>query len=223
MASSAQALDRSQTIAATLEALAAAEGSRGHLYVSGEELLKNTHTARNLSDAIHLLAALHGRHPGVIDHAAVRTADPAARAWMIAAVDGIAAERHALARLVVAVGPIPGTPGQAESEAAVNGQHHALDMLASSDRTGCAFGAAAALVLDWAAIRPVLDHAARRVGVEIEVCALPGASATLDLAEALGTTPAIERAMAFGAQQLFGQHRGLWDLLEARAIARGEY
>ncbi len=30
----------------------------------------------------------------------------------------------------------------------------------------------------------------------------------------------LERAMLFGAQQLFAQHRGLWDLLEARASAR---
>ena len=28
------------------------------------------------------------------------------------------------------------------------------------------------------------------------------------------------RAMLFGAQQVFAQHRGLWDLLEARASAR---
>jgi hypothetical protein len=29
-----------------------------------------------------------------------------------------------------------------------------------------------------------------------------------------------ERAMSFGAQQLLAQHRGLWDLLEARKAAR---
>jgi hypothetical protein len=39
------------------------------------------------------------------------------------------------------------------------------------------------------------------------------------LIEAAGT-PAIERAILFGAQQLLVQHRGLWDLLEARAEAR---
>jgi hypothetical protein len=30
----------------------------------------------------------------------------------------------------------------------------------------------------------------------------------------------MERAMLFGAQQVFAQHRGLWDLLEARTSAR---
>jgi len=32
--------------------------------------------------------------------------------------------------------------------------------------------------------------------------------------------PALERAIMFGVQQLLVQHRGLWDLLEARAEAR---
>ena len=36
----------------------------------------------------------------------------------------------------------------------------------------------------------------------------------------LGAQPSAERAMAFGARQLLAQHRGLWDLLEARASAR---
>jgi len=29
--------------------------------------------------------------------------------------------------------------------------------------------------------------------------------------------------MAFGAQQVFAQHRGLWDLLEARSSARDRH
>jgi hypothetical protein len=36
-------------------------------------------------------------------------------------------------------------------------------------------------------------------------------------------SPAMERAISFGAQQILAQHRGLWDLLEARQLARGEY
>jgi len=38
------------------------------------------------------------------------------------------------------------------------------------------------------------------------------------VAESLG----IERAMAFGAQQILHQHRGLWDVLEARRLARAD-
>jgi hypothetical protein len=36
----------------------------------------------------------------------------------------------------------------------------------------------------------------------------------------LAGTPATERAITFGAQQLLAQHRGLWSLLDARASAR---
>jgi hypothetical protein len=32
-----------------------------------------------------------------------------------------------------------------------------------------------------------------------------------------------DRALAFGGEQLLLQHRGLFDLLEARASARGDY
>jgi hypothetical protein len=36
-------------------------------------------------------------------------------------------------------------------------------------------------------------------------------------------TPASERALAFGGEQMLLQNRGLFDLLEARAVARGDY
>ena len=44
--------------------------------------------------------------------------------------------------------------------------------------------------------------------------------ATMSLVAALTTSPGIERAMTFGAQQVLAQHRALWDLLEARKSAR---
>ncbi len=93
-------------------------------------------------------------------------------------------------------------------------------MLAQSDRTGCATGAAIALVLDWAAVRVMLDAAARRFGVESSASDLPDEMETASLVSALAETPAIERAMALGAQQILAQHRGLWDPLKPRASAR---
>jgi hypothetical protein len=36
------------------------------------------------------------------------------------------------------------------------------------------------------------------------------------------STPASARALAFGGEQLLLQHRALFDLLEARAEARGD-
>ena len=212
-----------QTCHSLVAALVAAEGSGVHRYVTSHELLAGRFAARNMADAVHYLCILHGRHPGVADHAANHTAHDAARSWLISTVDGFIRERTFLTRLVVAAGPLPSTPGQSESEAAVNGQRHALEMLAQSDRVGCALGAALALVLDWQAIRQVLEGAGKRFSVDAPVGILPTAETTIDLASGIATSPAMERAISFGAQQILAQHRGLWDLLEARQLARGDY
>ncbi len=207
-------------IAETLCALTRAEGTAAHTYASAPALLSGASATRNLADVVHLLCELHGRHPGVIDHAVNRAPGGSPRV-LDEAAQGFAEERAYLTRLVVAAGPLPSTPGQAESEAAVLGQRHALETLALSERTGCALGTAAALLLDWVAIRHVLDAAAVRCGVEVMPPALPSWSAIgrtlVDL------TPGMERAVMFGAQQLLVQHRGLWDLLEARAVARRDH
>jgi hypothetical protein len=223
MASIAPVTGNSTNASDVLARLLEGEGTGAHAYVASPVLNSGKFATRNLADVVHYLCTLHGRHPGVIDHASQRTAHDSARNWVLQAVDGFAVERGVLAKLVVAVGPLPSTPGQAESESAVNGQRHALDMLAQSDREGCAVGAALTLVLDWKAIRGPLDTIANRLGVTIPDSTLPTRGETLAVADAIAATPGIERAMAFGAQQILGQHRGLWDLLEARQLARGEY
>jgi hypothetical protein len=223
MATNAADTKVTSAVVETLSALVATEGGAAHNFVSSDELAKSRHTTRNLADVVHHLCLLHGRQPGVIDHAATRTVHAETRAWLIEAVDGFAVERTFLTKLVVAAGPMPSTPGQAESASAVNGQRHALEMLAKSDRLGTAFGAAAALVIDWRGMRPLLDNAATRFGIEAPRLVLPSITETLDVVGAIGTSPQIERAITFGAQQILTQHKGLWDLLESRQIARGEY
>lgn len=200
-------------------ALTEADGSHHHPMVHA--LLARQPQPRDIADAIHALCMLHGRHPGVIDHARPRNPLPEAQGWFDVAVEGFATERALLAKLASAVGPQPSTPGQAESEAAVAAQRHAMDMLAKSDRTGCAMGAAMALVIDWQAIRLVMDAAANRLGIAVPPSDLPLADETAIIAVAAAERPAVERAIAFGVQQVLAQHRGLWDLLEARASARG--
>jgi len=78
------------------------------------------------------------------------------------------------------------------------------------------------LVLDWRAIRGLLNVAAERLGIPIPVCTLPPPADCHQLVVALSESPAVERAMTFGCAQLIGQHRGLWDLLEARQLARAD-
>ena len=218
-----QAIERARgaQISDLLVGQVAAEGSAGHAYANAPQLRSGREAVRNLADAAHYLCILHGRFPGVVDHAAARTAHPAAQGWLAAAAETFAAERSLLTRLAVAAGPLPSTPRQAECDATVLQQRHALEMLSKSERAGCALGAAIALALDWRAIRAVLDAAARRVSIEPQACLLPDERETRTLALIVADSASYERAMIFGAQQLLAQHRGLWDLLEARQGARG--
>lgn len=203
-----------------LFACVAEQGSAGHPYFASDAFAAGPDSARNLADAVHFLCALHGRHPGIVDHAAGRTPEADARAWLIAAGEAMAAERLHLTQLAVAAGPVPGTPGGGSAESAVIAQRGALATLAQSDRRGCALGAAIAFAADWVPVRDLLDAAARRLGVESPPRQFGTADELRAIADEAGESASAERAMLFGAQQLALQHRGLWDLLEARREAR---
>ncbi len=205
----------------SMGALIASDGSANHPYL--QRLARNEESLRDLSDAAHHICMLHGRHPGVVDHALRHARLGIERDWLEAAADAFVIERAFVVRTVAAAGPLPSTPGHAETEAALAAQRHALDMLAQSDRAGCATGASIALVMDWAVIREALDAAAARLGLESPSSQLPLAEETVTILDALLREAPLERAMLFGAQQLFAQHRGLWDLLEARASARDKH
>ncbi|MEY2927932.1 MAG: hypothetical protein RL367_2409, partial [Pseudomonadota bacterium] len=53
-----------------LSTLVDAEGTGAHRYTVSHDLLAGTHAPRNLADIVHHICILHGRHPGVADHAA---------------------------------------------------------------------------------------------------------------------------------------------------------
>jgi hypothetical protein len=207
------------TGALLLERLAE-HGSAAHPYAASDRLLRGPGAGRDLADLIHYLCVLHGRYPGLIDHAAARVVEPDARSWLTNATYAFAGERAYLARLAVAAGPVPSTPGAGGTDSAVLGQRHAMETLATSERRGCALGAAMALVLDWAAIRNSLDAAAARFGVDTPAYPAADFEAAVRLADSAGASPPVQRALLFGAQQILVQNHGLWDLLEARQQAR---
>jgi hypothetical protein len=207
-------------VGTALLAAVAESGSASHPYLASDALLRGPHAARNLADGVHFLCLLYGRQPGAIEHAADRCLQAIERDWFKDALDGFAGERALLGKLVVAAGPIPSTAGAVGSENAVIGQRHAIEMLAQSERRGCALGAALAVALDWVAIRTVLDVAAIRFGVDRGAYLLGDRDAVRTLSDAAATTPAMERALLFGASQVAIQHRALWDLLEARQSVR---
>lgn len=195
------------------------DGSASHPWC--QRLIALRADRRDLADAVHALCMLHGNHPGLVDEALSPVRQPDAAPFLTLAASGFGSERAMIAAIVAAAGPLPSTPGQAASDTAILTQRHALSTLATSSRTGCAVGAVAALLIDWRTVRIVLDRAAACFGVATTPPAIPDAETAAAAFATIPTSPAIERAMGFGAEQLIAQHRGLWSLLEARAAARG--
>ncbi len=169
-----------------------------------------------VADIAHFMNISHGRHPGVVDHAAHKIADDAARKWLIKAIDGFAVERNFMNALTVAAGPERRHHGENKVAALITGQARNFEMLATSDRKGCPAGAALAFIIDWHRSRPLLSAVALHVGMDVPALALPDIGECSDVAEKLGVTDNYRRAMRFGAEQLLAQQRGLWRLIAAR-------
>jgi hypothetical protein len=209
--------------AGTQLARVASEGCARHRHLQRLVEASGRDAGRDLSDAVHLLCSLHGHYPGLIEIALQRCPQGPAQDWLARASGAFERERLYLVRLTSAVGPMPSTPGAAETEASLMGARRALETLAQSERQGCALGSATALVGDWWPVRRVLDRAAARAGVETPAPSLPDEASVVDAIDSLSANPAGQRALAFGGEQLLLQHRALFDLLEARAEARSDY
>lgn len=175
-----------------------------------------TARAALIADIAHFINISHGRHPGVIDHAAHKIVDDAARKWLVEAIDGFAAERAYLNRLTVIAGPIHRLNSQDKVTALIAGQAKNFAMLATSDRKGCPAGASIAFVIDWLHTRALLDTVALHVGLDAPAPTLPNVDACTALADQLGQDANYRRAMAFGSSQILAQQRGLWQLIAAR-------
>jgi len=223
MATNRSVGQRSVSVAEAQLARVAGEGCARHSYLNTLLEASGRHAGRDLADAVHLLCSLHGRYPGLIEVALQRCPKGLVQDWLSRASEGFERERLYLVRLTSAVGPLPSTPGAAQTESSLVAARHALETLAMSERGGCALGAATALVGDWWPIRRLLDRAAARVGTEAPAPSLPDESSVVDAIDGGATDAASARALAFGGEQLLLQHRALFDLLEARAEARGEY
>ena len=180
------------------------------------------HANRDLADCVHLFCSLYGRYPGLIEIALGHCVAGPVRDWLHEASDAYERERLYLVRLTASVGPLPSTPGAAETESTLVGQRHAIETLAKSERRGCSLGAATALIADWPAVRSVFDRAADRIGMPKPALTLPDTDSILRVIGNGTDGIASERALGFGGEQLLLQNRGLFDLLEARADARGD-
>ncbi|WP_425473629.1 DUF6975 family protein [Sphingomonas xanthus] len=198
------------------------DGCDGHPWRQALTHARGPNCGRDLADAVHLFCSLYGRHPGLVELALAHCPSGPVRDWLREASDAYERERLYIVRLTAAVGPLPSTPGASETEATLVSQRHAIETLAKSERRGCALGAATALMADWPAIRTLLDRVADRVGMLKPAMTLPDPDSIIRVINAGTDGPASERALGFGGEQLLLQNRGLFDLLEARAQARGD-
>jgi len=214
---------KSVSVAEVQLARVAGEGCARHPYLTSLLEASGRDAGRDLSDAVHLLCGLHGRYPGLIELALQHCPAGPAQSWLSRATEAFERERLYVVRLTSAVGPLPSTPGAAETEASLVATRHALEILARSERKGCSLGAATALIGDWWPIRRLLDRAAARAGLQCPAPSLPDEASILEVINLSSDNPASDRALAFGGEQLLLQHRGLFDLLEARAAARTDY
>ena len=219
-----RALDRTaMTVAQAQLARVEADGCADHPHRMALLAAAGPAANRDLADCVHLFCSLYGRYPGLIEIALNNCAAGPVRDWLRDASDAYERERLYLVRLTASVGPLPSTPGAAETEGTLVGQRHAIETLAKSERRGCALGAATALMADWPAIRAVFDRAADRIGIQKPALILPEQDSIVRVISDGTDGLASERALGFGGEQLLLQNRGLFDLLEARAAARGDF
>lgn len=177
-----------------------------------------TARAALFADIAHFMNISHGGYPGIIEHAASKITDNAARKWLVDAIDAMLSERTFLNRLTVTAGPIRRLRGQNELDALVLGLAKSFQMLATSDRKGCAAGTAIAFVIDWHQTRPLLDIVASEIGLTPSRVEFPSVVECEQLVQNLDHDASYRRAMAFGAEQTLAQQRRLWQLIVARHI-----
>lgn len=171
-------------------------------------------------DAAQHFALIYGQRPGVIVTARnANFAHPMLTDWFDQAIPAFTQERLFLTQLLASIGPFPAGASKAPKQLAVEEHRRIVATLAASTREGCAFGAAAALVLDWPLIRQILDRAALLFGMTAPTNMLPSKGETLGVINRF-ENPARSRAILFGLRQLLEQHSAIWAMLATRSATR---
>ena len=162
---------------------------------------------RARADAVHFFALLHVRPPG-----AATTSAAADSHWATGFAASFSHERRWLADISLIAEPPRPSPDLGRHEALLRDLHSAMTRLVRLERPGAALGALAALAADWPALCAALAGAPLAAVPELGMCAAEIA--------VLAADPATARALRFGADQMAGVHRAVWDLVEARQAIR---
>ena len=170
----------------------AGDGCARHPHLNALLDAAGPHSGRDVSDAVHLLCSIHGRYPGLIELALQRCPKGETQEWLARASDAFERERLYLVRLTAAVGPMPSTPGAAESESSLVAARHALETLAMSERDGCALGAATAWSATGGRSAGCSTAPRRACGIDVPAPSLPDEASVIDVIERSAETP-VER------------------------------
>ena len=150
---------RSPRTGSLLIACVAGHGTATHPYFASETLTRGHEAARNLADVIHFLCALHGRHPGIVDHAATRTVEPAGRAWL-----GSAAEASATS---LSSGASPRPQGRGSTPSRLAAASSTVRIAAQSTAKAKAAPSAQPRRSDWASVASALRWATIAVSLPV--------------------------------------------------------
>ena len=204
---------------APLKELLQEQGSSQHPY----QRLLNAEGCEGLNcalfDAVHHIAFIHGRLPGLLEEA-LRNSPPGAghSSWLQTIAEGFSRERLALVQLRAHSPTTPAQPTGIAAQMSFEALGRDILALSRSERPGCALGAAVALALDWPSIRTVLDRASSLLEYSFPPTVMPVEE---EIFESLAQVdPVLKRALLFGAKELLLRHERLWTTLEARHRAR---
>ncbi|MCH8685503.1 DUF6975 family protein [Pedomonas mirosovicensis] len=131
-------------------------------------------------------------------------------------------------QLAVAVGPTRLRAGLTTAEANALAHRRRMEILLTSERTGCAFGTGIAISLSWMRVAGIISHVLQTAPSghpaitvpELEVMANQPPASTSTLAQYLATaaeSPSARRGLLFGIGQALALQVTFWSLLADRA------
>ena len=216
----------SASVAEAQLARVAGDGCARHPYLAMHcWRLPDRTSGRDLADAVHLLCSLHGRYPGLIELAladCVRRDPPR--------TGSSRASRSVRARAAL---PRPGDLRRRPAAKHAGRRRDRIEPVRGAPRARNARAIPNARAARWAR-RPRWSATGGRSagcstaprpapGLECPAPSLPDEASVVGVIGGACDDSASDRALAFGGEQLLLQHRALFDLLEARAEARGDY
>jgi len=186
----------------------------------GETWVVDAFSGADVADIAHILTIVHGSLPTVFELASAHAPSGHLRELLFAASESFQAWRRFLALLTSKAGPAPSCLNDDVHMVSLVQLKHAIQLLASSERRGCAVGAATAMLADWHLTIPPLLSCASRFGIGHHLPSPPQVNEIIAGIEQTEPTTSELRAMTFGASQFYHMDDEIFLHLRARRQAR---